>query len=575
MTKTVHLLSQMCKRAVCVPVKLNNFMSENNLEEKEIIETEVVGNSPGKKSWLITAAIIGLIGLLGVGWIVAKQFSVKGESASEEKKEGEHGDEHGESAGKEVKLESELLASANIETEGVTARPAVSLLNVTGTIESNPQQNSAITSLVSGKVEQVYVSIGDRVSAGQTIATLLSTEIGESYGKWREAETRLDLARKNVTRVQSSANRVAVLQAKARFDEAQNNLSRTKELVKLNSSKDLLTAESAYQAAKARFNEADAALKRTKKIVELGAGAGKDLIAAETNFKTAKADLDVAENNVSKIKDFVKIGSGRDLQSAETMYQTTKAEYDFQKNIPLTKEFQEAQSDLKIAEVDANHQKQSLQALGVNVTNINVDVRNVASIPIKATLSGVVAERMVNNGSGVQAGQEMLKLSNVSSVWVTANVPENQLRVIQVGTIAEIKTAAFGEGSITARVTNIDTMLNEDTRTAKVRLAVDNPGERLKAGMFAEIGFRAGTASGEEIVVKSNAVQRIDGKDVVFVPVKDEPGAFNVREVEIDGEIDGYTRIKKGLEIGESVVTKGSFTLKSVAEKGELGEHGH
>ncbi|MEK7723856.1 MAG: hypothetical protein AAB336_05875, partial [Acidobacteriota bacterium] len=98
-------------------------MSENNLAEKEIIETEIIENPPGKRSWLITAVIIGLIGLLGIGWIVAKQLSTKSETASEEKKEDE------KDKSKEVKLEPELLASANLEIESVTNRPAVALLN--------------------------------------------------------------------------------------------------------------------------------------------------------------------------------------------------------------------------------------------------------------------------------------------------------------------------------------------------------------------------------------------------------------------------------------------------------------
>jgi membrane fusion protein, heavy metal efflux system len=509
-------------------------MSENNLEEKEIIETEVVGNSPGKKSWLITAAIIGLIGLLGVGWIVAKQFSVKGETASEEKKEGEHN----EGEGKEVKLEPELLASANIESEGVTARPAVSLLNVTGTIESNPQNIQVVTSLVSGRIERVNYSIGERVSAGEVVAVISSPQVAQIHGKMHEAETKYEIAERNLSRVMKSENRVSVLQAKARFDEASGNLQRAKDMSSLNSNKDVLTAETNFASTKARFDQANANFVRQKRIFELGATSQKA------------------------------------LEEAETAYKTAKAEYEFQTNISLNKEIQEAKADVETAKVDLSHIRDEMRSLGIVVDEHSLEnhQKNSSEVSITAPASGIVSERTLNNGSGVDANQAILTISNTSSVWITANVPENQLRVIRVGTVAEVKTATLGEGSITARVTNIDTTLNEDTRTAKVRLAVDNPGERLKAGMFAEIGFRAGTASGEEIVVKSNAVQRIDGKDVVFIPKKEETGAFEIREVETDGDIDGYTRIKKGLEMGESVVTKGSFTLKTQVEKGSMSD---
>ena len=73
-------------------------------------------------------------------------------------------------------------------------------------------------------------------------------------------------------------------------------------------------------------------------------------------------------------------------------------------------------------------------------------------------------------------------------------------------------------------------------------------------------------STGDE--VSSDAIQRTGDKTIVFVPRKDEPGAFEVRQVEAGGASDGYTRILSGLELGETVVTKGSFTLKTQLEKG-------
>jgi multidrug efflux pump subunit AcrA (membrane-fusion protein) len=95
--------------------------------------------------------------------------------------------------------------------------------------------------------------------------------------------------------------------------------------------------------------------------------------------------------------------------------------------------------------------------------------------------------------------------------------------------------------------------------------------------MFTEVGFQTGTneADGQELVVPSAAVQREGEKTIVFVPKENEPGAFEVRTVEVGGDIEGYTRVKSGLELGEQVVTKGSFTLKTQMQKGEMGEHGH
>ena len=545
------------------------------MSEKETIEIEETAETPKNnfKAWIITALIIGLIGLIGLGLILRKSFSGSTTTAETAEKKDEHGDEHAGEEGKEVVLDQEMLNSAGLKYEGVTSQNAVNLLQTTGTIEANPQQMQQITSLVSGKVEQVEVSIGDRVSQGDVLATVLSTEIAENYGKWREAQTKVGLAERNLARVKQAESQVTVLQSKARFEAASSNLDRTKDFVKLNSSKDLIAAESSFTAAKARFSEADATLKRTKKLIELGAGAGKDLKSAQTMFETAKAELDVAENNVNKVRDFIKIGGGREVTAAETEYKTAKAEYDFQKNISLSKNLQDAEGELKIAQVDANHQKESLQALGVNVQDISVNVGKIAALPLRSPFSGIVTERMINNGSGVQAGQNLLTLSDVSSVWATANVPQDQMKSIFVGTSAEIKLT---DGkTINARVSYIEPTLNEDTRTGKVRLAIDNPDSRMKVGMFVEIAFQTGKGEGTELAVASEAIQNVEGKNIVFIPKKDEAGAFEIREVKIGGESDGYTRIKEGVELGEMVVTKGSFTLKTVMQKGEMGEHGH
>ncbi|HKR21730.1 MAG TPA: efflux RND transporter periplasmic adaptor subunit, partial [Pyrinomonadaceae bacterium] len=165
----------------------------------------------------------------------------------------------------------------------------------------------------------------------------------------------------------------------------------------------------------------------------------------------------------------------------------------------------------------------------------------------------------------------------LSTVWIIANVPEAQVGRVHVGTFVEVTGTAAGDEVLSGRVAYIDPKLNEETRTARVRIEMSNPGERLKAGMFVQIGFQTGSAevSDQELVVKSEALQRLDERTIVFIPKENEPGAFEVRDVQAGAEINGYTRILSGLEIGEKVVTKGSFTLKTQLMKGELGDHDH
>lgn len=422
------------------------------------------------------------------------------ENTAAEPAAGERASASTEAESNEIALPPEAQATAGIETAGVTVRPAVALLNVTGSVEANPQTTQQVTPLVGGRVERVNVALGDRVRQGDVLATLASPQIAETRGNLRTAETRLALAQRNLQRVQRAENRVAVLQAKAKLDEA------------------------------------DATLRRTRRLVELGAGAGKDLIAAEAAYKSAKAD------------------------------------YDFQSNIALNREVQQAQADVETARTEVSQLRQSLNALGAAAGEAGGG--NAALIIVRAPASGIVTERLVNPGAGIDAGKSLFTIANISTVYVIANVPEAQLGSVRVGTSAEVRAAALGQTIINGRVTYIDPQLNEEARTARVRVEVANPGERLKTGTFVEVGFQTTTGAtvGEELVVPNEAVQRVGERTVVFIPRADEPGHYEVRDVETGGETAGYTRIKSGLRLGERVVTKGGFTLKSQLQKGSFGE---
>ena len=471
--------------------------------DSETVESERSESKPKSKfAWILTGVIVALIVIIGLAWMASKKSATTVNVETSEKEEDGHSEDE---EGKEVKLAPELLNSAGIETEGVTQRPAIAKLYVTGAVELNPEKTEMATPLVGGRIEQVFSGVGDYVNQGATLAVISSPQLAQMHGKMHEAKTRYELAQRNLQRVQKSENRVAVLQAKAKLDEA------------------------------------DATLKRTRRLIELGAGAGKDLVAAETNYKTAKAD------------------------------------YDFQSNITLNKEIQEAKAEVETSLVDLRHIQDEMRSLGVNVSLNEPDdhTKDTSLVSVRAPLSGVITERKFNAGAGIDAATPLFAISNLSTVYVIANVPEGTVGKLTIGSVAEIKSAAIG--TVNGRISYIDPRLDETTRTARVRLEVPNPNGKLRAGMFTEVGFYAGTSetTGQELVVRSEAIQRDGEKMIVFVPKEDEPGAFEVREVEIGGETEGYTAIKNGLQLGESVVTKGSFVLKTQMQKGELGDDDH
>lgn len=469
---------------------------QDQLEQKPV---EPTPKPSTKFAWILTAVIIGLIALVAVAWMTMKSSSTNVTVETSEKKEEGHSENE---TGKEVKLDPEMLASAGLQTETVTQRPAIAKLYVTGAVELNPETTEMATPLVGGRIERVYYGVGDYVNRDTVLAVISSPQLAQMHGKMHEARTRYELAQRNLSRVQRSENQVAVLQSKAKLDEA------------------------------------EATLKRTRRLIELGAGAGKDLVSAEANYRTAKAG------------------------------------YDFQSNISLNKEIQEAQAEVETSGVDVRHIEDEMRSLGVSVESGKPDdhSKDTSLVSLRSPLSGVITERKFNAGAGIEAAMPIFSISNLSTVYVIANVPEANIGKLQVGSVAEIKSPSTG--TINGRISYIDPRLDETTRTARVRLEVPNEGGKLRAGMFTEVGFYAGTneMTGEELVVPSAAIQRTGDKTIVFVPRENESGVFEVREVEVGGETEGYARIISGLKLGEKVVTKGSFTLKTQFEKGAMGD---
>ncbi len=238
------------------------------------------------------------------------------------------------------------------------------------------------------------------------------------------------------------------------------------------------------------------------------------------------------------------------------------------------KDLAAAEAEAATAQAEVAHIRASLAALG---SDERVKGHSISSVALRAPISGTITERHVNAGAGVQAGALLYSIADLSTVWVIANVPESQINALRMGTPAEVRSSALGQSIAHGRVTYLDPMLNEETRTARVRLEVVNPKQQLRIGTFVEVNFRSPATQAEsptEVVVPDEAIQTVENKTIVFVPAA-KPAHFEAREIQVGGQADGLRKVIAGLTAGERVVTKGSFVLKTQMLKGEMGEHGH
>lgn len=187
----------------------------------------------------------------------------------------------------------------------------------------------------------------------------------------------------------------------------------------------------------------------------------------------------------------------------------------------------------------------------------------------KAPQSGVILEFQIAPGEILSTDQEVMTIANLGRVWVIASVYERDLGRVRTGQTAEISFVSFPDRTFSGRITQVAQRLDPETRTAKVRVEVQNKGQQLKLEMFGNV--RLPTQDPRIVpAIPETALQQVDGKNAVFVQIKAQE--FQRREVELGHKADGWVEVTHGLKPGERVVTQGSFYLKSTLLKETLQE---
>lgn len=229
-------------------------------------------------------------------------------------------------------------------------------------------------------------------------------------------------------------------------------------------------------------------------------------------------------------------------------------------------EFEQATSVLKKAEAEMAAQRQRLLLLGLTpqrVAALRGPAQVSSEISLHAPAAGTVISRAANPGEVVEANKELLRVADLSNVWVVGQVFERDLARVRIGSGASVTSEAYPGRIWRGRVTYVDPQLDPATRTAQVRVEVANPGQALKLGMFVNVGFGAlGTAEATAPTVPASAVQTIGGRTVVFLAT-DDPGAYVMRPVRVGTESSGRYPVLEGLHVGDRVVTEGSFMLRA------------
>ena len=183
-------------------------------------------------------------------------------------------------------------------------------------------------------------------------------------------------------------------------------------------------------------------------------------------------------------------------------------------------------------------------------------------IAISTPFSGVVIEKMVQQGQYVAAGEALFNIADLSRVWVEVEVYENEFSNIHVGQQVEIRSQSFPDRPSTGRIAFIYPFLDPKTRTVKARVEMANPGMKLKPEMFVNAVIKVPLPP--SIVVPATAVMDSGKRQLVWV--ESSPGMFEPRTVQLGQQSDNNVQILTGLQPGEKVAVSGGYLIDSESQ---------
>ena len=188
-------------------------------------------------------------------------------------------------------------------------------------------------------------------------------------------------------------------------------------------------------------------------------------------------------------------------------------------------------------------------------------------MPIYATVSGTVTEKLVAQGDYIKEGQPLLKIANLNSVWANFDVYENQIGLFKEGQSVSVTTAAYPGKSFSGKVDFISPVLNSKTRTVTLRVVLNNKENRFKPGMFVTATVNNISVKGKTVLtVPASAVLWTGERSVVYVKTDEDHQVFEMREITLGNRIGETYEVLSGLNAGEHIVSQGVFTVDAAAQ---------
>jgi len=299
------------------------------------------------------------------------------------------------------------------------------------------------------------------------------------------------------------------------------------------------------------------AFNTTPVITQVGGPVSRIMVVPGDHVQKNQPMLEVSSPDYAQLLDgYLKAADSYRL--ADIFYKRAKDLYAH--NAIAQQDLEQAESNLTQAKADLSAAEQGMRILGIKNPEDLAKAPSSAQIPVLAPIAGEVVERLVSPGQVVQAGQtQAFTITDLSTVWVLANVYQADLKYVKNGEDVVVQTDAFPD-SFHGKISYVSPAVDPNTRTLQARIAVQNSGEKLKRDMYCTVTVTAGVLK-DALAVPNAAVLR-DDNNQPFVYALTGDNQFGRREVVL-GEMQGNeSQIVKGISAGDKVVGNGSLFLQ-------------
>ncbi len=299
------------------------------------------------------------------------------------------------------------------------------------------------------------------------------------------------------------------------------------------------------------------AFSTTPVITQVGGPVAKILVVPGDRVKRGQPLLEVSSPDYSLL--LAAYLKARDtFRVADKNYE--RAQDLFAHHAIADRDLLQAESDRIQAQADLSAAQEGMRILGIPKPEDLEKSPISAQIPLLAPIGGEVVERLVSPGQVLQAGTtQAFTISDMSTVWVMANVYQGDLAYVKDGDPVTITTDSYPD-KFSGKISFISPALDPNTRTLQARIVVDNPGGKLKKDMYVVATVTAGVIS-DAIAVPDSSILR-DDENQPFVYVASGSNQFGRRPVDIGQSQNGQTQILKGLSPGDKVAANGSLFLQ-------------